>query len=199
MKNKIYHVDASAGVENSISRNLTQYIVNKINRQNNFNVTKRDVGKADGLAFLDDTSVSGLFIDESERSTLQTKALEYSERIVKEAFENDIWVIGLPIYNFSAPATFKTWADMLARSNMTFKYVNGKPVGLLKNKCVFVVIISGGTEMDSEVDFCTPWLRQFMSFIGIDNLNIINATRHSHEKKSKFLKDINMSLKHNGF
>ena len=159
----------------------------------------RDVGKADGLAFLDDTSISGLFIDQSQRSASQIKALDDSDLIVKEAFDNEIWVIGLPIYNFSAPATFKTWADMLARSNVTFKYVNGKPVGLLKNKCVFVVIISGGTEMDSEIDFCTPWLRQFMSFIGIDNLNIINATRYSNEKETKVLKDINMSLKHNGF
>ncbi len=194
MNKNIYLVNSSSRVLNSNSRKLTEHLVNRINQHQDFTINRRDIGRGDGLKFIDEVGVTGLFIPEAELSEQQKVALQMSDQIVKEAFENDTWVIGLPIYNFSAPATFKTWADMLARSNKTFRYIDGKPVGLLKNKRVFVVLMSGGTEMDSEIDFCTPWLRQFMRFIGVDNLEIINATKYSADKEKRIIEEIDARL-----
>ncbi len=84
-------------------------------------------------------------------------------------------VIGMPIYNFSMPAGFKAWSDLAARVGETFKYSENGPVGLLEGKKAYVAIASGGTKVDSEIDFLTPWLRHYLNFIGIDDVEIVQA------------------------
>ncbi len=37
------------------------------------------------------------------------------------------------------------------------------------------MIASGGTEIDSEIDFLTPWIRQYLGFLGISDVEIIAA------------------------
>ena len=108
--------------------------------------------------------------------------------------DSDLWVIGVPIYNFSMPATLKTWADMLARLKVTFQYTEKGPEGLLKNKKVFAIITSGGTQIDSDIDFLTPWLRHFMKFIGIDDLTILKADKYSTEKESTLFAEIDKAV-----
>jgi FMN-dependent NADH-azoreductase len=98
-----------------------------------------------------------------------------SDKIVSELKYNDVLVIGVPIYNFSMPASLKAWADLAARLGETFRYTETGPVGLLENKKAYVVIASGGTIVDSEIDILTPWLRHFLGFIGIKDVTIIGA------------------------
>ncbi|NRA67023.1 MAG: NAD(P)H-dependent oxidoreductase [Pseudobacteriovorax sp.] len=195
----IYHLDASSRVKNSVSRRLSQKIVDRLLVDKPQSITYRDLGKAEGLNFLDETIVSGLFLSESDRSPAQKAALEASDTIVAEAEANDIWVIGLPIYNFSVPASFKAWADMLARSKKTFRYGEDGPEGLLKNKRLFVAIVSGGTAIDSDIDFCTPWLRHFLSFLGVEDLSIIYADRFSSKKEESILKQIEQEVSQREF
>ncbi len=64
---------------------------------------------------------------------------------------------------------------MVARAGTTFNYSENGPVGLLENKKVYLVAVSGGTEVDSEIDFMTPWLKIFLGFIGIKNIQLIVA------------------------
>jgi FMN-dependent NADH-azoreductase len=186
----IYHIDASSKINESVTRKFSKLIVEKLLENKNQNVSYRDLGKAEGLRFVDETIVSALFISNEVRSDEQKKALIPSDLVIQEAVDNDTWVIGLPIYNFSVPATFKAWADMLARSGKTFSYTKNGPEGLLKNKKVFVVIASGGTTIDSEVDFCTPWLRHFLTFVGVSDLSIINADKYSTEKEELVMSTI---------
>jgi FMN-dependent NADH-azoreductase len=154
-------------------------MVDKLQQKTKKNVIYRDVGSGTGLKFVNDNIVSALFIPENERSNLQIEELKPSDEIIKEAIDSDLWIIGVPIYNFSMSATFKTWADMLARLKVTFQYTENGPEGLLKNKKVFVIVTSGGTEIGSDIDFLTPWLRHFMKFMGIDDFTIIKANKES--------------------
>lgn len=190
----IYHIDASSRKENSITRKFSQHIVQTIQEKENKEVTYRDLGSAKGLKFVDNTIVGALFVPEDQRSEEQKEALKPSDLIIREAENNDTWVIGLPIYNFSVPATFKAWADMLARAKRTFSYTENGPVGLLKNKKVYVVIASGGTEIDSNIDFATPWLRLFLGFVGVDDITIIKADRYSPDKEKAVLDSINNAI-----
>ena len=186
----IYHLDASSRLENSTTRKFSKLIVDTLIEKQDQKVTYRDIGKADGLKFVDNVVVSGLFTPEQDRTAEQKESLSPSDRVIQEAEENETWVIGLPIYNFSMPATFKTWADMLARARKTFQYTENGPIGLLKNKKVYAVIASGGTAIDSDIDFCTPWLRQYMKFLGIEDLTIIHADQFSQEKEVVVLNQI---------
>jgi FMN-dependent NADH-azoreductase len=176
---KILHIDSSARLESSLSRKLTSYMVNELKKKTQKEVIYRDVGRAVGLSFVNDTIVGALFIPDNERSLFQKEELKASDEIIHEAMDSDVWVIGIPIYNFSMPATLKTWADMLARLKVTFHYTEKGPEGLLKGRKVFAIVTSGGTEIDSEIDFLTPWFRHFMKFIGIEDLIIVRPDKKS--------------------
>ena len=58
----------------------------------------------------------------------------------------------------------------------TFRFKpNGRREGLLKNKKAYLVITSGGTKLNSNEDFLTPWLRFILNFFGIEKIEIICA------------------------
>lgn len=86
-------------------------------------------------------------------------------------------MIGVPIYNFSIPASLKAWIDMVARVRRTFRYTETGPEGFLTGKAAFLVVASGGTAVDAEIDFATPYLKHVLGFLGITNVRVIDAAR----------------------
>jgi FMN-dependent NADH-azoreductase len=170
--NNILHIDASGRGKPSVSRQLSNEIVQKISSDQT-NVTYRDVSQ--GLSFVDETMIGAYYTHKAERSDEQHQAIALSDTIVGELMEADTVVIGMPIYNFSMPAGFKTWSDLAARVGETFTYTENGPVGLLKGKKAYVAVASGGTKVGSEIDFLTPWLRHFLGFIGISDVEIVQA------------------------
>ena len=170
--NNILHIDASGRGKPSVSRQLSNEIVQKISSDQT-NVTYRDVSQ--GLSFVDETMIGAYYTHKAERSEEQHQAIALSDTIVEELMDADTVVIGMPIYNFSMPAGFKTWSDLAARVGETFTYTENGPVGLLEGKKAYVAVASGGTKVGSEIDFLTPWLRHFLGFIGISDVEIVQA------------------------
>lgn len=171
---QLLHIDASGRTTKSTSRILSAKVIETLSAQyDNTNVIYRDTNQ--GLALVDDTMIDAYYTPKNGRSQEQEDALVLSNQIVQELFDSDTIVIGLPIYNFAMPASFKIWADLAARVGLTFQYTEQGPVGLLENKKAIVVITSGGTKLNSEIDFLTPWLNQYLGFIGITDVHIIAA------------------------
>jgi FMN-dependent NADH-azoreductase len=170
--NNILHIDASGRGNPSVSRQLSKQIVQKIS-DDQTNVTYRNVSQ--GMSFLDEAMIGAYFTQKAERSEEQHQAIALSDAIVEELMAADTVVIGMPVYNFSMPAGFKAWSDLAARVGETFQYAENGPVGLLAGKKAYVAVTSGGTEVGSEIDFLTPWLRHFLGFIGIDDVEIVQA------------------------
>ena len=170
--NNILHIDASGRGKPSVSRQLSNEIVQKISSDQT-NVTYRDVSQ--GLSFVDELMIGAYYTRKAQRSEEQHQAIALSDTIVEELIAADTVVIGMPIYNFSMPAGFKTWADLAARVGETFKYAENGSVGLLEGKKAYVAVASGGTKVGSEIDFLTPWLRHFLGFIGIDDVEFVQA------------------------
>ena len=168
----ILHIDASARKGDSVTRKLSAQLVSRLAGDDG-RVTYRDLGE--GLPFVDETKIEAYFTEPEARSDEHREAIALSDTIVAELKNNDVLVFGLPIYNFSMPASFKAWADLAARVGETFRYTETGPVGLLKDKKAYVVIASGGTKVDSQIDFLTPWLRHFLDFIGISDVTVISA------------------------
>ena len=169
---KILHIDASARKGDSVTRKLSAQLVGRL-AGNDGHVTYRDV--SEGLPFIDEAKIAAYFTTPGERTDEHRTAIALSDTIVSELKNNDILVLGVPIYNFSMPASLKAWADLAARVGETFRYTATGPVGLLENKKAYVVIASGGTRVDSQIDFLTPWLRHFLGFIGIKDVTVISA------------------------
>ena len=169
---KILHIDASARKGDSVTRKLSAQLVSRL-AGNNGEVTYRDL--SEGLPFVDETKIAAYFTAPEARTDEHRLAIALSDTIVSELKNNDVVVMGVPIYNFSMPAAFKAWADLAARVGETFRYTESGPVGLLENKKAYVVIASGGTKVDSQIDFLTPWLRHYLGFIGIKDVTVISA------------------------
>tara|TARA_B100000131_G_scaffold200914_1_gene193097 strand:+ start:67 stop:648 length:582 start_codon:yes stop_codon:yes gene_type:complete len=174
---KIYQIDCSARKKGSTSRELAKKLLEKIKKPED-EVIYRDLD--DEMLFVAGLTESGMSIPENERTEQHKKMFELSDKLVKELKESDIIIISTPIYNFGPPATLKAWSDLAARVKSTFKYSeDGKQIGLLENKKVYLVITSGGTKIGSKEDFLTPWLIHVLNFFGIKNIQIISADQMS--------------------
>jgi len=136
-------------------------------------IVERDL--LDGIAFVDETWINANFTPPEDRGADANSALAYSDQLVEELEAADVIVIGAPIYNFGVPAVLKAWIDQIARAKRTFQYTADGPVGLLKNKRAIIITASGGTEVGSEIDFATGYLRHVMGFIGITDVSIVAA------------------------
>ena len=182
---KIYQIDASARKKGSTSRSLAKKLLEKIKKPED-EIIYRDLD--DEMLFVAGLTESGMSIPENERTEQHKKMFELSDKLVKELKESDVIIISTPIYNFGPPATLKAWSDLAARVKSTFKYSSdGKQIGLLENKKVYLVITSGGTKIDSKEDYLTPWLKHVLNFFGIKNIQTISADQMSidYEKSIK--------------
>ena len=174
MTTRILEISASPRQGDSISRLLTRDLLKALeDRHGDVEITRRDVSA--GLPFVDAEWVVATNTPAEDRTAAQREALAFSDTLVDELKAADVVVIGAPIHNFSVPAALKAWIDMVARVRLTFRYTENGPVGMLENKKAYVLSPSGGVPVGSPVDFATPYLRHALSFIGIDDVEIIGA------------------------
>jgi FMN-dependent NADH-azoreductase len=173
---RVLRVDASARVEGSVTRQLADQLIEGLAaRVDDLAVTRRDV--AQGLPFVDADWVAANFTDPDARSAVQREKLAGSDTLVAEMKNTDVWVIATPIYNFGVPASLKAWVDQIARARLTFRYTEQGPQGLLEGKKVYILTATGGTEVDSAIDFATPWLKFVLGFLGVTDVEVIAADR----------------------
>ncbi|MBO1256469.1 NAD(P)H-dependent oxidoreductase [Alteromonas sp. 5E99-2] len=185
---KVWHIDSSGRTDQSHSRRITKQFVDTLSAKTKVHSTSLDVSL--GLPYLTDEMISSYFTPADQRTKAQNLAIVASNNIVTTAKASDIWVMGVPVYNFFAPASFKAFIDLLFRAKETFSYSESGPVGLLENKRVYVVIVSGGTEIGSKEDFLTPWLTHCLNFIGIKHIEFIKADKYTFEKDSVITQQI---------
>ena len=172
MPGTLLHIDASARLTGSITRDLSARVLDHLAPAR---VIRRDL--ADPLPQIDATWVEANFTPADQRDALQTDTLALSDALVAELQAADTVVIGVPIYNFGVPASLKAWVDLVARAGVTFRYTPDGPVGLLEGKRAILAVASGGTQVGSEIDFATGYLRHVLGFIGIHYVEIVAADR----------------------
>ncbi|MEO1081169.1 MAG: NAD(P)H-dependent oxidoreductase [Pseudomonadota bacterium] len=174
MDRTILRLDASMRRDGSQSRLLADRLQDLLSRDAGTKVVRRDL--ADGVPFVDEDWIDANTTDPEQRNDAQREALAHSDTLVAELKAADVLVAAVPIYNFGVPAAFKAWIDMVARARETFRYTSEGPLGLLEGKKAYLVITSGGTHLGSEIDFVSPWLRHVMGFLGIHDVEIIDAS-----------------------
>ena len=174
---KIYQIDSSARKDGSTSRALAKKLLDKIKKPGD-EVVYRDLN--DEMVFVSNLTESGMKIEKKDQTEHHKKMFELSDTLVRELKESDIIIISAPIYNYGPPATLKAWSDLAARIGETFRFKpNGRREGLLKNKKAYLVITSGGTKLNSNEDFLTPWLKFILNFFGIEKVEVVSADQMS--------------------
>lgn len=114
-------------------------------------------------------------INAAEPSEQQAPIKAFSESLIAEIEQADAIVIGLPMYNFGVPSQVKAWMDHLARAGRTFQYTAGGPRGLLADKPVTIIATRGGAYAESPNDHQAPFVKQFLGFIGLQQVNFVYA------------------------
>ena len=171
---RILRVDSSARYDGSVSRQLTNYIIERFTSEfADAAVIERDV--AAGLPFVTEELIGAYYTPRENLTNDQAALLATSNKLVEELQTSDVLVLGVPIYNFSVPATLKAYIDLVARAGVTFRYGENGPVGLLKDRKTYVVVTSGGTPLGSDFDYVSGYIRQVLAFLGITDVEFIAA------------------------
>ena len=147
-------------------------------------VIERDLAR-DPVPHLTAERFQSFLAPASERTPAQRAVVDYSDALIDEIRRADVIVIGLPMYNFGVPSTLKAYFDHIARVGVTFRYTEKGPQGLLTGKKVYVFATRGGSYAGTPGDTETAFVRQFLAFLGIDDVEFVYAEGLAISEASK--------------
>lgn len=147
-------------------------------------VVTRDLA-ADPVPHLDGAGFQAFLAKPEERNAEQQAKVAYSDILIEEVKAADVLVIGLPMYNLGIPSMLKAWLDHIARAGVTFRYTEVGPQGLLSGKNAYVFATRGGRYAGTSFDTQTDFVRNFLGFIGITNVEFIYAEGLNMGEESK--------------
>ncbi|MBB6371724.1 FMN-dependent NADH-azoreductase [Chryseobacterium shigense] len=181
--NNLLIINASIRDKRSYSRKLTQLFVdNWMSKYPDDHFTFRETGM-EIIKPIDEKWIAEAFTKPEDRNDENREALQLSNELVKELKENNIYVIGTPMYNWSIPSGLKAYIDQIMRINETWKFRSGKPdgdyVGLLENKKLFILSSRGDTGYgengkNGHMNFQTTYLKFIFGMMGVKDVTIIS-------------------------
>jgi FMN-dependent NADH-azoreductase len=135
---------------------------------------------AAGLPFVDEALIGAYYTPVDKLTDEQKKQLALSDKLTGELLAADTIVIGLPMWNFGVPASFKAWIDLVARVGKTFAYGPNGPAGLLNpaTKVVVIAVRGGAYTGDSPAkayDQQEPYIRTVFGFLGVRDIHFVYA------------------------
>jgi len=134
----------------------------------------RDVA-SDPIPHLDGARFSAFLTPAASRDAVQNAVIAQSDALIAELKSADVVVLGLPMYNFGVPSQLKSYFDHIARAGETFRYTANGPVGLVTGKKVYVLAARGGLYEGTALDSQTSYVRDFLRFIGLDDVEFVYA------------------------
>lgn len=100
------------------------------------------------------------------------------ERHIERFLSASAYLISTPMWNFSIPYALKQYIDVIAQPKYLFRYTASGPEGLVKGKKMVVVTSRGGdytADPARKFDMQEPYLRSVFGFVGITDIQFINA------------------------
>jgi FMN-dependent NADH-azoreductase len=167
----LLHLDSSLRTTGSRSRALTARFAERWQQANpDGTVTYRDL-TADPLPHLDETTFLANVTAPADRTPAQQDARALTELVAGEVIAADTIVVGMPLYNFGPPTTFKAWLDRIVVPDLT--------IGALADTRVVVVTARGGGYGAGTPrhgwDHREPWLRHALTTLGIHDPAFVDA------------------------
>jgi FMN-dependent NADH-azoreductase len=184
MKN-LLHINSSIFSDGGQSSQLAQRFVTAWHESHpRANVTVRDFAR-EPVPHLDAATFGAFLAKPAERTPAQQAAAGYSDALIAELKAADVIVLGLPLYNFGLPSTLKAYFDQIGRSGETFRYTAEGPVGLLTGKKAYVFAARGGLYKGTPKDTQTAYVRDFLAFVGITDVEFVYAEGLAISEASK--------------
>lgn len=149
----------------------------------NDTVTYRDLGR-NPVPFVDESWIAAAFTPPERRSPELWEAICLSDRLVDEFLAADVYVIGVPMYNFSVPATFKAYIDQIVRVGRTVAFEPGDSANvfqpLVLGKKMFAIEARGDSGFQpggryEKMNHHDPYLVTVFGFMGITDISFIHV------------------------
>ncbi|HET7731730.1 MAG TPA: FMN-dependent NADH-azoreductase [Usitatibacter sp.] len=173
MKN-LLQIQASMFEAGGQSSRLAAEFVDAWRARTGGTVVVRDIGR-EPVPHLTAERFQALLAKPEERTPSQQAVAGFSDTLIAELRRADVIVLGLPLYNFGVPSTLKAYFDHIARSGVTFRYTEKGPEGLLTGKKAYVLAARGGLYQGTPLDTQTPYVRDFLRFVGIADVEFVYA------------------------
>ncbi|WP_292933447.1 FMN-dependent NADH-azoreductase [Noviherbaspirillum sp.] len=181
----LLQINASMFSENGQSSRLArQFIANWKSANPDGKLIAHDLG-AEPVPHLTAQRFGALIAKPEERSAEQQAVVDFSDGLVDELKRAEVIVLGLPMYNFGIPSALKAYFDHIARAGVTFNYTDKGPVGLLTGKKVYVFAARGGAYIGTPMDTQTAYVRDFLRFLGISDVEFVYAEGLNMGEQSK--------------
>ena len=172
----LLQINASLNHDSGQSSQLAnQFVAAFRKRHPQAKILVRNVAAADAVPHLNAERFGAFIAKPEERSDAQHSVVAYSDALIEELKQADVIVLGLPMYNFGVPSQLKAYFDHIARAGVTFKYTDKGPVGLLTGKKVYVFAARGGVYEGTPMDTQASYVRDFLRFLGMSDVEIIYA------------------------
>ncbi len=175
---KLLHIDASILGQNSVSRQLSAAIVQRLRQAHPaLEITYTDLAR-EPIGHL-----TAAHLAASPGAAPESPALLADLARGRQALEDflaaDIIVVGAPMYNFSVSSQLKAWIDRVAAAGRTFRYTPSGPEGLAGGKRVFVASSRGGfygpETPAAALEHQESYLRGVFGFLGITDIHFVRA------------------------
>ena len=190
---RLLHIDSSPRGERSHSRRLTREFVEAWKQTHpNDIVTYRDIGR-NPVPHVDEMWIAGAYTPPEERTPQLQEGIRISDELIDEFLAADFYVMGIPMYNFSVPSTFKGYIDQIVRPGRTFAFAPEKSTNpykpLVLGKKMLIVTARGASgfqpgERNEKMNHQDPYLRTVFGFIGITDISFIHFENEESDGKS---------------
>lgn len=166
----LLHIDSSIQGDRSVSRGLTARAADAWHAAHpGGTVTYRDLA-SEPLPHHDAESGLAPMVAPEQRTPAQAAAWDRTVELIEEIKRADTVLLGLPVYNYGAPSTVKTWVDHLIAPGLAFDPATNE--GLLGGRELIVLAARGGGYGAGAPregwDHAEQWLPHGLSLTGLE-------------------------------
>ncbi|MBW4538405.1 MAG: FMN-dependent NADH-azoreductase [Myxacorys chilensis ATA2-1-KO14] len=180
----LLHIDASPRGERSHSRRMTREFVEQWKQQHpNDTIAYRDVGR-NPIPHVDESWIAAAFSPPDQHTPQLQEAIRLSDQLVDEFLAADIYIIGVPMYNFSVPSGFKAYIDQIVRIGRTVDFEPNNVVNAYKplvlGKKMFIIEARGDSGFQpggryEKMNHHDPYLLTVFGFMGITDITFVHV------------------------
>lgn len=179
---KLLLIESSPRKERSHSSRAANALLEAIQAKEQLDVDKINLFDAE-LPPFDGYTIAAKYavMHGQEHDDKQAAAWDAVKEIAERFSAADIYIIAVPMWNFSIPYRLKHYIDLLVQPRLTFSVDDkGNYQGLLQNKKAYLVYASGGVYTEeagtAAYDQQKGYMRQILGFVGITDVKEIAAS-----------------------
>jgi FMN-dependent NADH-azoreductase len=180
----LLHIDASPRGERSHSRRMAREFIEQWEQAHPHDtITYRDIGR-NPIPHVDESWIAAAFSPPEQHTLELREAIRLSDELVDEFLAADVYVIGVPMYNFSVPSGFKAYIDQIVRVGRTVAFEPNDVANVFKplvlDKKMFIIEARGDSGFQPGGRYETmnhhdPYLTTVFGFMGITDITFVHV------------------------